>query len=379
MRADRLVAIVLLLQAHGQRTVAQLAGTLDTSERTIRRDLDALCAAGVPVYPQRGRGGGWALLAGHRIDLSGMTAGEAQSLVLAASGAPDQKGVDAALRKVVAALPPATRDQVMAAIARVHVDPTSWGPSRRPGATAASEVTREEHILVRLREALERNVAVDVYYAKPGADPSWRRVNPRGLVVKSGVWYLVGVGPAGPRTFRVSRVEALELTSEPACTPAGFDLAATWRESQRAFDALRPSAEVTVEVLVDAGAWPRLSKRLGAWWDLADLGVACDGRRKALLRICSPRQAALELAGFDGTVEVLDPPDVRAELANLGRCLVERYTSGRPAVSDSGGVLAEPPDGAGSEDDEPRDKVRRPSPVEGALDERVVHELVEPV
>ncbi len=370
MRADRLVAIVLLLQSHGQRTVAQLAETLGASERTIRRDLDSLCTAGVPVYPQRGRGGGWALLAGHRIDLSGLTAAEARSLVLAASGAPGQEGVDSALRKVLAALPATIRDQVLSARHRVHVDPTAWGPARGEGA---------ESTLAGLRDALERSLVVDLCYAKPGSDASWRRVHPLGLVVKHGTWYLLGLGPTGPRTYRVSRIQTLELTSEPSRTPADFDLAATWGESQRAFDALRPSAEVTVEVLVDAGAWPRLSGRLCAWWDLADLGVACDGRRKALLRICSPRQAAMELVCFDGAVEVLNPPEVRAELAALGRRLVECYTAGETVMSDSGGVLAEPPDSTGCENDEPHDQVRRPSPVKGALDERVVHELVEPV
>ena len=98
MRADRLVAIVLLLQVHGQRTAGQLAAALETSERSIRRDLDALSGAGVPVYARRGRGGGWSLLGGHRIDLTGLTTGEARALVLAAVGAPGQDGVDAALR-----------------------------------------------------------------------------------------------------------------------------------------------------------------------------------------------------------------------------------------------------------------------------------------
>jgi len=184
VRADRLVAIVLLLQTHGQRTASQLAEELETSERTIRRDLDALSGAGVPVYAQRGRGGGWALLGGHRIDLSGLTSGEARSLVLAAAGVPGQDDGDAALRKVLAALPAATRDQVVAAQARVHVDRTRWGPSHVTGDARDIEST-----LGRLREALERDVQVELCYARPGQEPMWRWVHPHGLVIKSGTWW----------------------------------------------------------------------------------------------------------------------------------------------------------------------------------------------
>lgn len=326
MRADRLVAIVLLLQNHGQRTAGQLAKTLEASERTIRRDLDALSGAGVPVYAQRGRGGGWALLGGHRIDLSGLTATEASSLVLAAGGAPGQD-VDAAMRKVLAAMPPALRDQVMMARARVHVDRTGW---RQPPGTKASQShdSGTERALVQLRQALERGVQVDLCYARPGHEPSWRRVHPHGLVVKGGTWYLVGTAaPSGLRTYKVSRVEAAELTGEAASTPDGFDLAATWEATQRAFAALRPTTEMTVELLVTPRVWPHLSARLGAWWDLVDLGVESDGRRRALVTMANAAHAAMELVGFGDSVDVRSPPEVREELAALGRRLVDRYSA----------------------------------------------------
>jgi len=329
VRADRLVAIVLLLQTHGQRTAGQLARELETSERTIRRDLDALSGAGVPVYAQRGRGGGWALAGGHRIDLSGLTSTEARSLVLAAAGVPDQDDVDAALRKVLAALPTVVRDQVVAARALVHVDRRRWGPGAAPG-----DDTHNDGTLDQLRDALARGVQVDLCYARPGQEPSWRRVHPHGLVVKAGAWYLVGTAASGLRTYRVARVEALAVTDEPAATPAGFDLHATWEATQRDFAALRPPAEVTVELLVEPGAWPRLRASLAAWWDLADLGVATDGRRRAQLRVPTAAQAAAELVGFGDRIEVRSPPEVRAHLAALGRQLVARYS---PPPSDPGG------------------------------------------
>lgn len=336
MRADRLVAIVLLLQRHGQRTAGQLAEALETSERTIRRDLDALSMAGVPVYAQRGRGGGWALLGGHRIDLSGLTGPEARALVLAAAGAPDQEGVEAALRKVLAALPPPLRDQVAAARARVHVDPRAWrgrpakeGPDNR-------ELTADpaaDRLLGRLRRAVEEGVQVDLTYARPGQAATPRRVHPHGLVVKAGSWYLVASTTAGLRTYKVARIDTVEPTEDPRQEPDGFDLAATWATMQREFAALRPVAELTVELLADEGAWLRLSAHLGAWWDLVDLGSLSDGRRHALVAVPNAAHAARELVAFGDAVEVVGPASVRHELAGLGQRLVERYAASALACS----------------------------------------------
>lgn len=326
MRADRLVAIVLLLQTHGQRTASQLAEALETSERTIRRDLDALLAAGIPLYAQRGRGGGWALLGRHRIDLSGLTASEARSLVLAAAGAPGQEAVDAAVRKVLAALPPAIRYQVLVARARVHVDRTGW---RQPLGTRGlrEEDLIVERILSRLHQALDVGVQVDLRYVRPGHESSWRRVHPHGLVVKAGTWYLVASASSGLRTYKVSRVEAADLTDEPISEPAGFDLANTWGTMQSDFAALRPVAQVTVELLVEPHVWPRLTGQLGAWWDLVDLGVETYGRRRALVAMANAEHAARELVGYADSVEVLGPPEVRDELVALGQRLVARYSA----------------------------------------------------
>ncbi|MHB1595180.1 MAG: helix-turn-helix transcriptional regulator [Streptosporangiaceae bacterium] len=334
MRADRLVAIVLLLQAHGQRTAGQLAEALETSERTIRRDLDALSYAGVPVYAQRGRGGGWALLGGHRIDLTGLTASEASSLVLAATGAPDQGDLDAALRKVLAALPEALRDQVAAARASVHVDRSAWGHRPHPPQSESDDSSSAAR-LEALRRALDAGVQVDLCYAKPGAPPSWRRVHPHGLVVKRGTWYLVASAPAGLRTYKVSRIEAIELSSEAVVMPGGFDLAATWKSLQRDFATLRPPAEVIVDLLVEERMWPPLSRRLGAWWDLVDLGIEADGRRHVRLSLPSPAHAAAELVSFADSLDVRSPPEVRARLAAIGQRLVDRYATS-PVPSDDG-------------------------------------------
>ncbi len=324
VRADRLVAIVLLLQAHGQRTAAQLAEALEASPRTIRRDLLALSAAGVPVYAQPGRGGGWALLGGHRLDLTGLTANEARALVLALAGAPGHEGVEAAVRKVVAALPAPLRDQAAATRASTHVDPSGWRRTRSLHDQGDGSGGPEE--LRRLRQAIEVSVQVNLCYAKVGAEASWRRVHPLGLVAKRGTWYLVGRSHKGLRTYRVSRVEAVELTDDPVSWPEGFDLPTTWEALERDFKARMPTADLAVELLVDPVAWPRLGFELGGWWDVVDQGPAPDGRRRVEVKLPGVPYAAAKLATFADAVEVLSPPKVRAELAALGRRLTARYS-----------------------------------------------------
>jgi predicted DNA-binding transcriptional regulator YafY len=228
MRADRLVAIVLLLQAHGQLTAPALARRLEVSERTIRRDLDALLLSGLPLYSQRGRGGGWALTDGYQVNLSGLTADEAQALFLATgpellTGLGIEQGMASALRKLLAALPKETRSHATKAHRAVHVDPTRWGQ-------LAEETPR---MLASLRAAVVAGLQVDLTYAKPGRDPSVRRVHPYGLVSKTGVWYLLAGTETGPRTFRVSRVADVAATTEPVVRPEDFDLARAWEEVNR--------------------------------------------------------------------------------------------------------------------------------------------------
>jgi predicted DNA-binding transcriptional regulator YafY len=229
MRADRLVAIVLLLQARGQLTAGELAGLLETSERTIRRDLDALLMAGVPLYSLRGRNGGWALLGGHRLDLTGFTVEEAQALFLVA-GSPAsavsgvEPGLRSALRKVFAALPESLRSHAAAATRATVFDPLGWG-----------RAAEEPPLLDDVRSAVLQRVQVDIDYAKRGAPPEPRRVQPYGLIAKGGVWYLLAGTAHGRRTFRVSRVRAVRPTTLAVELPPSFDLAAEWASAQRDF------------------------------------------------------------------------------------------------------------------------------------------------
>lgn len=320
MRADRLVAIVLLLQTHGQLTASQLAERLESSVRTIRRDLDALAMAGVPVYAQRGRGGGWALLGGHRIDLSGLTVDEAQALFLATAPGPGsglgEAGLEAALRKVTAALPAPMREQVEAARHAVLVDHSRWGEQPPPA---------PPH-LETLRRAVVRRVQVEVRYARPGRAVEDRTLHPHGLVVKRGVWYLVATSERGLRTYRVDRVQGVQLTGRPAAVPELWDLAAVWDQLQRDL----PERVSTLEVALDVeqrmvGV---LQRALGGWGrvvvDEKDHGKE-EGRVCCRAWFPSPAVAAAELAGFGSRVHVLGPREVRDALARIGAELVEAY------------------------------------------------------
>src|SRR4029077_3797219 len=221
MRADRLLAVLILLQTPGRVTAAEVAAELEISERTARRDLDALAMAGLPVYSQPGRNGGWQLLGGARTDLSGLNAAEARALFLVAGPSPATPELKAALRKLVRALPEPFRADAQAASTAVVVDPNEWGraqPMRPP----------PEHLDV-LQRAVIEGEQVELGYVARDRATSTRVVHPLGLAAKGTIWYLVADTDAGLRTFRVDRVTAAHGTGAPVVRPADFDLTEAWK------------------------------------------------------------------------------------------------------------------------------------------------------
>src|SRR5205085_1622174 len=226
VRADRLVAILLLLQSKGQVTAAEVAEELEVSERTARRDLEALGMAGLPIYSMQGRNGGWRLAGGGRTDLSGLTAAEARALFLVAgpsSSATPQ--VKAALRKLVRALPEPFRPHAEAASEAVVVDPRGWDQGRNTGGTGRPAPP----LLDAVQRAVVEGERVTLGYVGRNREPSTRVVHPLGLAAKGWAWYLVADTDAGLRTFRVDRMTAVEPTGEPVVRPAGFVLAEAWK------------------------------------------------------------------------------------------------------------------------------------------------------
>jgi predicted DNA-binding transcriptional regulator YafY len=323
MRADRLVAELLILQARGRVTAAELADELEISERTARRDLEALAVAGVPVYSQAGRGGGWSLLGGARTDLSGLTAAEARTLFLVAGpSASATPQVKAALRKLVRALPEPFRATAEAAASAVVLDPTTWDRSHVPP---------PEHLEV-LQHAVVDAVQVRITYAGRDRPVTERTVHPLGLVAKASVWYLVAGTEAGLRTFRVGRIRSVAVTDRPVDRPEGFDLAETWRSIVDTLDERREWFRAEGLARPEAVPWLR-----GAFGKRVVVGEpAPDGRIRIEMRSWAAHTLASELAPFAELVEVLRPSEVRAELARIGGELANLYAGDpgeKPAVA----------------------------------------------
>jgi predicted DNA-binding transcriptional regulator YafY len=316
MRADRLVAELLILQARGRVTAAELAEELEISERTARRDLEALAMAGIPVYSQAGRGGGWSLLGGARTDLSGLTAAEARTLFLVAGpSAAATPQVKAALRKLVRALPEPFRAEAEAAASAIVLDPSSWDRADAPTPVFLEDVQR----------AVVDAVQVRLSYVDRERRETERVVHPLGLVAKASVWYLVAGTEAGLRTFRVSRVRGVVRTDDPVERPDSFDLAATWEDIKESLEVGRTPLLVTL--LVDAEAVPWVRGMFGRRATVGD--QRNDGRTEATIRTWSVDAAASELAALGTHVEVTEPAEVREALATIGRRLVETYAGGR--------------------------------------------------
>ncbi len=238
MRADRLLSILLLLQAHRRLTARQLAGRLEVSERTILRDMDALSGSGVPVIADRGVGGGWSLLDGFETKLTGLKAREIQSLFLSpppgllADLGLKEEG-EAALAKLRSSLPAEMRAPAEFASRRILVDTRGW---RDPGESFPC--------LPVLLDALWRGHRVRFVYTGALHAAAERTADPLGLVAKGATWYLIASTDGGPRTYRVSRMQdAVVLPEQAAPVPGSFDLARYWRESVADFRQALPRYE----------------------------------------------------------------------------------------------------------------------------------------
>lgn len=313
MRADRLVAILLMLQQREQVTAQQVADELEVSERTARRDLDALGVAGVPIYATRGRHGGWRLLGGGRTDLSGLTSGEARALFRiagpAASATPE---VRAALRKLVRALPEPFRPAAEAATASIVVDPHGWdGRVERPAPALLDDA---QQAVVEGRRTLLG------YRARDGRVTE-RMVDPLGLAAKGRSWYLVAGTGDGLRTFRVDRMLTLTATDEPVIRPVDFELSQAWRLITDEVEQRRTPTVARLAAPPDMVPWlrGRVDQRLRVG------GTGPDGRVEVEIRGYSASSIAAELAGFGDRFEVIDPLEVRDALAQIGGSLVALY------------------------------------------------------
>lgn len=320
MRANRLLSILLLLQSRGRLTAQALAAEFEVSVRTVYRDIDELSAAGVPVYADRGPGGGFALLDGYRTRLTGMTASEAETLLLAGLPGPAAdlglaEPLAAARLKLLAAVPQAAGEGAARVGDRFHLDPVDWYRRAEPPPhlpAIARAVWGQRRLVIRY-ESWSATVR--------------RTVDPLGLVLKAGTWYLMARIGDGIRTYKVAKVLDLDVLSDGFDYPAGFDLAAQWQESLQRFARELRRAEAVL--LVSPEALPLLD-RLGA--DAVEAVQQAEpdaeGWRRATVPIEGVGHAARLLLGFTDTIEVLDPPELRQALAEGARRVMQLYDKG---------------------------------------------------
>ncbi|MFF1336455.1 helix-turn-helix transcriptional regulator [Streptomyces sp. NPDC058290] len=324
MKSSRLLSILLMLQTRGRMTAAELAQELEVSVRTVYRDAEALAAAGVPLYGDAGHSGGYQLLAGYRTRLTGLSTGEAEALFLSGMPGPAAElglgqALSAAQLKLRAALPAELREQADRMRLRFHLDAPGWYAEHE-----------ETPYLAQVADAVWRGRVIEVRYRR-WKEPQEveRRLEPYGLVLKAGRWYLVAA-PAGtadatgPRTYRVDQILSVRETAHECRLPEGFELAAHWRRTQEEFHARLHPEEALVRLS------PRGATRLAGAQARA---LAADGTpdpelpgwTRAALPIESHAQAEEQFLALGADAEVLAPPALRTRIREALAAMSSRY------------------------------------------------------
>lgn len=321
------MSLLLLLQTRGRMTAAQLAEVLEVSVRTIYRDLEALSAAGVPVYAEAGPNGGCQLLDGYRTRLTGLTAKEAEALF--ASGVPGPVGelgfgtvLGAAQLKLLAALPKELAERASVARQRFHLDAPRWF---RGG--------RNEPHLVEVAAAVWDDRCIRVRYRHPGAkEAATRHLEPFGLVLKAGVWYLVARREGELRTYRLSRVEEVSLLDEQFVRPDDFDLARFWQKTVEHYEASVPAVEVVVRVSDPGYGWLRRLELQGGR-SVGEREDVDEPRARCTVAFENLDEAYEDLLQLGAEVEVIDPPSLRSRLATTAAAMASLYQRDEAATS----------------------------------------------
>ncbi|WP_440073430.1 helix-turn-helix transcriptional regulator [Streptosporangium sp. OZ121] len=320
MRADRLVSLVLLLRRHGRLSAAALSRELEVSTRTVLRDIEALSAAGVPVYAERGRHGGFALLPGFRTELTGLNHDEALALLVAGSRRGAQafglgSALASAMLKVVDALPESHRDTAAGAAGRLLVDPETDLLSRRPADEEVSDAIAAEVL-----RAVFAGHRLRIHYAAVDQTPRWRTVDPIGLVTVRDRGYLLATRSGADRTYRLSRLLAAEELSEPAQRPDRVDLDRAWQERSTRFRT--GGDQVTVLVRVDPA---RREDLVGTALAVHAEEADPDGRLRLEVTFQDPRHAEWALWQLATNAEALAPQWLRDSLRDRATAIATRY------------------------------------------------------
>jgi predicted DNA-binding transcriptional regulator YafY len=326
VRADRLVSLVLLLRRHGRMTASALARELEVTPRTVLRDIEALSAAGVPVYAERGRHGGFALLPGFRTELTGLNHDEALALLVAGSRRGTQvfglgSALASAMLKVVDALPEGHRAIAGDAARRLLVEPETDLLARRVDAEEVPDAVVGE-----VRRAVFAGRKLRIHYAAAGQAPRWRTVDPIGLVTVRGQGYLLATRSGADRTYRLSRVLAAEELAEPAQRPDRVDLDRAWQERSTRFRV--GGEQVAVLVRVDPA---RRAELVGTALAVLAEEVDADGWLRLEVTFQDARHAAWALWQLAAGAEALAPQWLRASLRDRAAEIAARYAEPRAA------------------------------------------------
>lgn len=320
MRADRLISIVLLLQANGRMTAETLASRLEVSQRTILRDMDALSTAGVPVVAERGTGGGWRLIDGYETKLTGLTPAEIRSLFLARPPAllaelGLKEAADAAWLKLRAALPVGVREQAEFVHQRLLVDSRGWRDSAEP-------LTSLPVIL----EALWSGRRIKFLYEKSDGESSEREVDPLGVVARANRWYLVATRGDEQRTYRVSRIRNAEILAERGNRPKDFDLAAYWETSTNRFREHLPRYDATF--LVSHAILPWVCYRSSRVVEKVPVGDLV----RVSLRFDALEEARQFALAGGAELEVVAPQELREQVIATARAVIAAYAGAPPSA-----------------------------------------------
>jgi predicted DNA-binding transcriptional regulator YafY len=323
MRADRLLSILLLLQSHRRLTGRQLAKRLEVSARTVHRDMEALSAAGVPVFALRGPHGGWHLDEDWRTRVPGLDESELRALLMAQprllGDARLARAAESALDKLTASLPVALRERAASIRQRLYVDTTGWNGT-----------VENLSMLPTVQEAVSRDLKLQIRYRPPGRPSSERTVNPLGLVAKSSTWYLVAGTSDGLRTYRVSRIEEAKLLDSPSERPSDFALAAYWKSSTVELRSGRPRYQATLRLE------PSEAERLRSWRTVSPVeGEKTSGEAEWVtlsVQFDDEEQARFIALGLSPRVEVIEPASLRDRVsADLAAALERVPRAGRDA------------------------------------------------
>jgi predicted DNA-binding transcriptional regulator YafY len=316
MRADRLLSLLMLLQTRGTQTARSLAAELQVTERTIYRDVTALSAAGIPVYTERGPGGGIALVEDYRTNLTGLNPDEVRALFMLSIPAPlDQLGVGDELRmallKLSAALPSSRRAEEATARQRIHLDAAWWFQSEEP----------TPHLKT-IQSALWNNHMLDITYRSDFGTDVEMALAPYGLVAKATVWYLVGAQENHLRVLRVSRIQQASISAESFEYPPAFDLPSFWKSWCQDFELNRPHYQATLRVS------PTLAALLSGN-HLPFLAIPpsqdIDGWQVVTLTFESFESARTQILGYGGAAEVLEPLALRRSVQDFAQQTLARY------------------------------------------------------